>query len=109
MLRAFVVLFMFLIFSLPAEAIGMNRFPFRPFDDVKRPRTADEVEISYQMLVSRRDGINELEAKITALHALVRDRNEIGYQLGSPRIIEETADQWKVAIPSHFSINQGRR
>ncbi len=87
----------------------MNRFPFRPFDDVKRPRTADEVKISYQMLVSPGDGINELEAKITALYALVREGKEIGYQLSSPRIIAETADQWKVAVPSHFSINQGKR
>jgi len=108
-MRRGLLLIIFLSLCVPAYAVGINRFPFRPFDDVRRPKTADEVKISYQMLVSRQDGIDSTEAKILALYELVEARKELGYDLSKPGILAETAESWQVRIPSKFSINQNRR
>jgi len=94
--------------SSTVYAAGINRFPFRPFDDVKRPKTADEVVIAYEMLVNPHDGVDKLEAKILALYKLVRAQRELGYQLAKPKVTDSGA-QWKVAIPASFSINEGKR
>jgi hypothetical protein len=108
MMRTVLSVVILLILTDPAAALGTNRFPFRPFDDVTRPKTSEEVKISYHMLVDKRDGADKLEAKLIALYAMVLERRELGYELGKPRV-EEAEGQWQVHIPSKFSINEGRR
>jgi hypothetical protein len=109
MLRGLLSLLILLMLSCPAGAVGIDRFPSRPFDDIRRPRTAQEVRVSYRTLVNRRNGIDSLEAKLVALYEMVESRQEIGYDLSKPKILAETANEWRVGIPSNFSINDHRK
>lgn len=80
-----------------------------PFYDVYRPKTREEIYSSYRALVEKRDGISKLEARLIAQYeAVLRDLDH-GYELGKPKVIKETGQEWTVRFPSKFSINDRRR
>ena len=108
-MRGLISLAVFLTICISAQAVGLNRFPFRPFDDVTRPKNADEVRISYAMLVGPRDGVDKVEAKIIALYEMVQRHVDVGYDLSKPKITDAGGGQWQVRVPSYFSINQKKQ
>jgi hypothetical protein len=80
-----------------------------PFYNIYRPQTKEEIYSSYRVLVDLRDGVSQLEARLIAQYeAAVHDLDH-GYEIGKPKVIEETSSQWKVRIPSKFSINDHKK
>ena len=76
-----------------------------PFYNVYRPQTREEIYSSYRALVEKRDGVNKAEARLIAQYEAVMRDLDHGYQVSKPKVTEETSSQWKVRIPSKFSIN----
>ena len=76
-----------------------------PFYNIYRPQTREEIHSSYRALVEKRDGVSKLEAQLIAQYEAVMRDLDNGYEVGKPKVIEETSSQWKVRIPSKFSIN----
>jgi hypothetical protein len=105
MYRTLLSLIALVTICVSASADRNNFFPGRSFVDIRRPETAQEVRVSYRRLVSRQDGIDQLEAKLIALYEMVEHRMELGYQLRNPKVIDRDQTHWEVHIPSEFSIN----
>ena len=91
--------------SIPAWA-GINHFPFRQFDDARYPKTREEIVISYRMLVDKRDGVNDYEAKIIAQYEAVEKYMDTQYDVSKPKIIDGMGNEWRVRLPAKFSVNQ---
>lgn len=95
-------------FSVFADRIIMGSIA-KPFYDVYRPKTREEIYASYRALVEKRDGISKLEAKLIAQYEAIMQDLDSGYDISKPKVIEETSSQWTIRFPSKFSINDHKR
>ena len=82
---------------------------FSAFYNIYRPQTREEIYSSYRALVEKRDGISKLEARLIAQYEAVWRDLDHGYDIGKPKVVHETAEEWTVRFPSKFSINDRRR
>src|SRR6185436_3944850 len=95
-----------------ASAVWADRIivsPIAPPYDIYHPKDRGQIYSSYRMLVEKRDGITSLEARLIAQYEAVMHDLDFGYEVAKPKVIGETEQEWRVRIPSKFSINQNKR
>lgn len=104
---AVTVMLVFIVPAVWADRIIVS--PITPSYDIYHPKDRGQIYSSYRMLVEKRDGTSELEARLIAQYEAVQKDLDFSYDIGKPKVIAETPQEWRVRIPSKFSISQNKR
>ena len=79
------------------------------FHDITKPRTRAEVREVYRWLVDKKDGVDEKEAKLIAQYEATERKLEYDYDLSKPKVVGSSEKEFKVRLPSRFSLTRPPR